>query len=212
MSRLNMIDVWRVLHADEKAYTWSKPFIARRLDYCFVSDNVMQSCVSCDIVSLPNIDPIAVTLRLSTSSSVRGPGYWRFNNSYLKDPVFVDKLNNMLDYTLTEEMQIRNAQNVWDLTKVKIRDLCIDYGKKNRPQSLGIEIISPDKAGKIRKKRLSANKDDQPLHAEVLRVMQELELITIGKAKSAQIRSRIKWIEEGERNTACVFFLLNLGG
>ena len=56
-------------------------------------------------------------------------------------------------------------------------------------------------------KRLSANKDDQPLHAAVLRVKQELELITIGKAKGAQIRSRIKWIEAGERNTA---FLLNL--
>ena len=56
-------------------------------------------------------------------------------------------------------------------------------------------------------KRLSANKDDQPLHAEVLRVKQELELITIGKAKGAQIRSRIKWIEEGERNTALLFFL-----
>ena len=59
-------------------------------------------------------------------------------------------------------------------------------------------------------KRLSANKDDQPLHAEVLRVKQELELITIGKAKGAQIRSRIKWTEEGERNTAC-FFLSESG-
>ena len=80
-------------------------------------------------MSLPNTDPRAVNSRLSTSSFVRGPGYWRFNNSYLKDPVFVDKLNNMLEYALTEEMQVRNAQNVWDLTKVKIRDFCIDYGK-----------------------------------------------------------------------------------
>ena len=47
-------------------------------------------------MSLPNIVHRAVTLRLSTSSCVRGPGYWRFNNPYLKDPVFVDKLNNML--------------------------------------------------------------------------------------------------------------------
>ena len=124
--------MWRVLHADQKAYTWSKaqPFIARRLDYCFVSDNVMLSCVSCDIVSLPNTDHRAVILRLSTSSFVRGPGYWRFNNSYLKDPVFVDELNNMLENALTEEMQISNIQTVWDLTKVKIRDFCIDYGKK----------------------------------------------------------------------------------
>ena len=100
----------------------------------------MQSCVSCDIVSLPNTDHRAVTLRLSTSSFVRGPGYWRFNNSYLKDPVFVDKLNNMLDNALIEEMQISNTQNVLGLRKVKIRDFCIDYGKKKKkPQSLGTE-------------------------------------------------------------------------
>ena len=49
---------------------------------------------------------------------------------------------------------------------------------------------------------MSANQDDQPLHAEVLRVKQELGLISIGKAKGTQIRLRIKWIEEGERNTA----------
>ena len=44
-------------------YTWSKaqPFIARRLDYGFVSDNLLQSCVSCDIVSLPNTDHRVVT-------------------------------------------------------------------------------------------------------------------------------------------------------
>ena len=68
-------------------------------------------------MTLPNTDNRTVTLRLSTSSFVRGPGYWRFNNSHLKDPVFVDKLNNMLENALIEEMQISNTQNVWDLTK-----------------------------------------------------------------------------------------------
>ena len=147
----------------------------------------MQSCVSCDIVSLPNTDHRAVTLRLSTSSFVRGPGYWRFNHSYLKDPVFVDKLNSMLENALTEEMQISNTQNVWDLTKVKIRDFCIDSEKnkasKFRNRELSLQIKLEELV-----KRLSANKDDQPLHAEVVRVKQELELITIGKAKGAQIR------------------------
>ena len=100
-------------------------------------------------------------------------------------------------------MQISNTQNIRDLTKVKIRDFCIDYGKnkasKFRNRELFLQIMLEEL-----EKRLSANKDDQPLHAEVLR---ELVLITIGKAKGAQIRSRIKWIEEGERNTA---FFLNL--
>ena len=170
MSCLNVIDVWRVLHADEKAYTWSKaqPFIARRLDYCFVNDNVMQSCVSCDIVSLPNTDHRAVTLRLSTSF-VHGPGYWRFNNSYLKDPVFVDKMNDMLENALIEEMQISNTQNVWDLTKVKIRDFCIDYRKNKASKFRNRELSLQTKLEEL-VKHLPANKDDQPLHAEVLKI------------------------------------------
>ena len=115
--------------------------------------------------------------------------------------MFVNKLNNMLENALTEEMQISNTQNVWDLTKVKIRDFCIDYGKdkaskfRNRELPLQIKLKELEKC-------LSANKDDQPLHAEVLKVKQKLEFITIGKAKGAHIWSRIKWIEEGERNTA----------
>ena len=143
MSRLNVINVWRVLHADEKAYTWSKaqPFIARRLDYCFVSDNVMQSYVSCDIVSLPNTDHRAVTLRLSTSSFVRGPGYWRFNNSYLKDPVYVDKLNNMLENTLIEEMQISNTQK------------CMGFNKSENQRFL--YRLRGNKASKFRNRELS---------------------------------------------------------
>ena len=119
--------------------------------------------------------------------------------------MFVDKLNNMLENALIEEMQISNTQNVWDLTKVKIRDFCIDYGKNKASKFRNRELFLQIKLEEL-VKRLSANKDDQPLHAEVLRVKQELELITIGKAKGAQIRSRIKWIEEVEWNTACVCF------
>ena len=126
--------------------------------------------------------------------------------------MFVDKLNNMLENALTEEMQISNTQNVWDLTKVKIRDFCIDYGRKKKEKKKASKFRNRELSLQIKleelEKRLSANKDDQPLHAEVLRVKQELELITIRKAKGPQIRSRIKWIEEGERNTA--FFLLPL--
>ena len=60
--------------------------------------------------------------------------------------MFVDKLNNMLENALIEEMQISNTQNVWDLTKVKIRDFCIDSEKnkaskfRNRELSLQIKL------------------------------------------------------------------------
>ena len=56
--------------------------------------------------------------------------------------MFIGKLNNMLENASTEETQISNTQNVWDLTKVKIRDFSIDDGKEEeekKSQSLGIE-------------------------------------------------------------------------
>ena len=45
------------------------------------------------------------------------------------------------------------------------------------------------------------------LNSQMLKTKQELELFITERAKGAQVRYRIKWIEEGERNTA---FFLNL--
>ena len=65
--------------------------------------------------------------------------------------MFVDKLNNMLEDILTEVMQISYAKSVWELTKVKIRDFCIDYGKnkaskfRNRELSLQIKLEELEK-------------------------------------------------------------------
>ena len=65
--------------------------------------------------------------------------------------MFVDKLNNMMENVLTEVMQISYAKNVWELTKVKIRDFCIDYRKnkaskfRNRELSLQIKLEELEK-------------------------------------------------------------------
>ncbi|KAK7475249.1 hypothetical protein BaRGS_00033480 [Batillaria attramentaria] len=84
---LGLCDVWRSFHEGEKEYTWSKqnPFIARRLDYCFVTETLVESCTSCDIISVPFTDHRAVALDISSGSFVRGPGYWHFNNALLQE-------------------------------------------------------------------------------------------------------------------------------
>ena len=130
------------MHDKEKEYTWSKhnPFIARRLDFCFANENTLQLCVSCNILSVANTDYRAIVLEMNKSDFVRGPGYWRFNNSYLQDATFIDKMNELLDNLLIEKEEIQgNAQNYWELCKIKIKDLCIEYGKfqaRNRRNEL----------------------------------------------------------------------------
>ena len=99
ITSLDLFDVWRGFYPEEKEYTWSRqnPFIARRLDYCFASENFLQMCASCEILSVPFTDHRAVSLDVCSSSFVRGPGYWRFNNSLLKEQAFIDKMNNLLE-------------------------------------------------------------------------------------------------------------------
>ena len=101
INALGLKDSWRALHDTEKDFTWSRcnPFIARRLDYCFVSEDIFQSCSTCDHLSVPNSDHKVITMKLDESNFVRGPGYWKFNNSFLKDDMFVSNMNMLLDDT-----------------------------------------------------------------------------------------------------------------
>ena len=54
-------------------------------------------------------------------------------------------------------------------------------------------------------KQLANQKDNEGLEKETIKLKAELEIKELAKALSVQTRSRIKFIEEGEKNTA--FFL-----
>lgn len=105
---LNLTDAWRIHHPTDKEFTWSRsnPFIARRLDYCFLSQTTLNLCTSCDHLIIPSSDHKAVSLELGGDHFVRGPGYWRFNNSYLKNTSFIEKLNESLDVFLLENDEL----------------------------------------------------------------------------------------------------------
>ena len=92
----------------------------------------MNRCISCNIVSFPHTDHRGLVTELCNTDFVRGPGYWRFNNSFLKDKHFVEKMNELLGNLIVESSELfKSAQSQWDWCKVKIKDFCIEYGKYN---------------------------------------------------------------------------------
>ena len=126
----NITDVWRSFHPEEKEFTWStnSPFIARRLDYCFISEDILASCVSCEHSIVPNSDHKAVVVELNDNDFVRGPGFWRFNNSYLRNASFVDKMNECLTSTITDSESLGlTCIDTWELCKVEIRNFCTEF-------------------------------------------------------------------------------------
>ena len=204
VNSISLTDVWRLFHEKEKAFTWyrSSPFIARRLDYCFVSKQMLQLCINCEILTVPNTDHKAVTLEVSDTQFTRGPGYWRFNNSYLNDTAFTAQMKELLNKMATEFEKITydSAVEKWEFCKIRIREFCTEYGKMkayNKKNNL-IELQIRLKNIEL---KLIADPSDAEAQREMIKVKNQIEIIAIEKARGAQIRSRTRWVEEGEKNT-----------
>ena len=199
----SLTDAWRYMHGEDKDYTWSRPnpFIARRLDYCFISQDLLNSCVSVEHMCIPSSDHKAVIMELNDNDFKRGPGYWRFNNSLLKQTEFVNKMNNKLE-ELTEEYANNPAKiQTWELVKVEIRNLSIDFGKHLACNRRNEEI---NLRGKLREveQQLIREPEKEQYQTTLVTLKKKLEIIELEKAKGAQCRSRTKWIEEAEKNTS----------
>ena len=203
-SALGVHDLWRIYHAKEKDYTWSRqtPFIARRLDYCFATEDILTNLVACEHLNVPNTDHKAVLIELNETNFVRGPGYWHFNNSYLKDAEFVEQMNRFLEDIVGPEQLgiVTSSVEKWELCKIEIREFCISYGKqkackkKNKVLQINSEI-------KDIEKKLIIDPSNEDLQRKIFTLKQKLELMHLEKARGAQTRARVKWIEEGEKNT-----------
>jgi exonuclease III len=121
-------DTFRMFHPDKKVFTWSRqnPFIARRLDYLLVSDSVFNAVNYCDVCVNPHSDHKYVEMNVKMVDVKRGPSYWKFNDSLLRDIHFSDQMNFTINNFCTDNADLE-AQLKWDLCKVTIREACINY-------------------------------------------------------------------------------------
>ena len=90
--------------------------------------------------------------------------------------------------------------DTWELCKVEIRNVCAAFGRglsnQKRNGLLQCNIQATEAA-----RELIINPKDQTAHENLLKAKQKMEIIQLDKARGAQIRARMKRIEEGERNT-----------
>ena len=56
----------------------------------------------------------------------QGPGYWKFNASFLNDENFVEEMTSKLQEWLQEDLEVITK---WEYIKMKTRDFCKKYGK-----------------------------------------------------------------------------------
>ena len=128
-----LIDIWRFLNPGVESFTWrNKSFkIQCRLDYFLISKEMRDLVTSCKITHAPQTDHSAVSIafKSETMDQKKGPGYWKFNNSLLKDEKYTSKLRENIVQYKEKYKEVDDLGLRWDLIKMEIRGYTIMYSK-----------------------------------------------------------------------------------
>ena len=113
---LKLIDPWRLYNKEKQQFTWKRKNSsteASRIDFFLIQNDLIQRILKSDIrpANIKYTDHQGVSLRIDIKVVNRGPGYWKMNNSLLKDLDYQIMVNSIIyDYTLgskkTQKMQV----------------------------------------------------------------------------------------------------------
>ena len=133
-----------------------------------------------------------VKFELSISSTTRGPGFWKMNANVINSDLFRKAFISMWKDWITHMDDYTNENIWWDLGKAKIKDLARWCAIK----------IKQDKMAYISRLEAIINKFDENTDKNYIantRLKLKKSYEEIGQG--AEIRSRVKWFEEGEKPT-----------
>ena len=200
VSSLELIDSWRNLNHAEKEYTFStnSPFIARRIDYIFISDSLLDNLQHSTIISAPFTDHRAVETYFSFHNFIKGPSYWKFNNSLLTDNDYLDETNKLIENIKAETQGIEPHSRL-ELCKIKIKENTISYCKQ-RSNNKRSRIYNLEKDLNELEKNISNHAEDVLIKRKN-ELKKELEIVATEKAKGAYTRARAKYIDHGEKQS-----------
>ena len=221
---LNLVDPWRCYNPNVKRFTWrqTNPIKQSRLDFFLISEELLNFVENSDISSGYRSDHSIVSVCLNINEIERGRGYWKFNNSLLKDIEYVNLVKSTIEkvikqyavtpYNLENIMTIHpsdlnfviNDQLFFDMLLLEIRGKTISYSsfkkKENnrKEKDLIVEIENLE--------RQHTNLDDHTMEI-IANKKNELEVLRSKKIDGAMLRSRVKWLDAGEKPSS---FFLNL--
>ena len=199
----DLFDVWRMYHGDRKEFTWSSsysPWVARRLDYILINATTFDKVISCDISPAPNSDHQGVELEIKTDAINRGPSYWKFNQSLLKDSDYIDLINSKIEFCKTALVGFP-AHIRWDYCKSQIKECSISYSRHKATLKRNEIALLRASLKNLQSRLANTPKSDDTLLNEMKDTKLALDLYSLHQAKGAQTRARIKWVQEGEKNT-----------
>ncbi len=200
----NLIDLWRMRNPHTHQYTWFNPANnsqCSRLDFWLISTNLINQALNCDISVSPLTDHCAVLISFQLGGAKPIPNSsWKFNSNLLDSKDFCCKTKSLLHEINQLEM---SPLSKWEWFKFKIKETaiemskCISSAKKQKQKGIINDL------NRLCQK-LDLSLEEQ---SELTNLQNQLDSLYIEKARGAFIRSRARWLEEGEKNSSYFFGL-----
>lgn len=201
MNDLNLIDYYRILNPGRKIYTWRRknPVKQGRIDYILISENLTNIIENVDIKSGYRSDHSVVVTDFRFNSFERGRGLWKFNSNLLHDKTYIDKVKQKIQdfdsqYSHDTATDIDHS-SMLEMLLMEIRGITISYSsfKKRERDKMEEKLISDIEF--LENEDYDTNKD----------LLEEkkasLEQLRKQKLQGHMVRSRARWVEEGEKPT-----------
>lgn len=202
IDRVGLCDLWRVQNQRKPGFTWSRGSRMSRLDYLFISESVSGITVASSPKIVNYSDHRMISLAFKPSESKFGKGFWRFQTFLLERKDFCEELEAGIQDAITSASHLSPFLQ-WEFIKYKIRDTSINFFSKLKVESKKMEKIL-----RLEMEELSDLMESDPtVRDRFHEVKRELFQVQLLCSKEAMIRSRIRWVGEGERPSK---YFLNL--
>lgn len=195
----SLTDVWRHLNPGIFEFSWFNSNYKSRIDHWLIATHLLCYDISSDISAAPLTDHSVIYLYVKPNNSrTCSNKYWKFNSSLIKNKDYCQKIKSLITEIVNLE-ELTTAVKKWEFLKYKIRQFTISFSKKIKKdlEKKELDII---KQLNVYCNKLNPTEDDKQ---KILNLQPKLDEMYIQRAQGAFIRSRAKWIEEGEKN--CIF-------
>jgi hypothetical protein len=198
----NLVDVWRTHNPERIQYTWFRQNQAARLDYFFVSEIMTNNRITFDFNKPFLSDHCLIKMNFGSEVEVpRGEGFWKLNTKLLTETEYIERINEVIKTTITNYNYTENNGLKWEMIKHNIKNESIIYARKRAKQYRKlVDELNRRNSHLFEKIANNTSTEEEVYEYHVNKT--ELDNIALNKAQGAIIRSRIKWTEEGEKNTS----------
>ena len=213
----NIVDVYRLLHPDEQKFTCIKNNQSKnevsfsRIDFFLVSKALLTNIGTADIMPGYKSDHAIPYLTMKYEQSIRGPGFWKINNSLLKEQNYKDQMHELF-----KEEKAKSYKDVfykWMNIKAQIAGASIKYSTREKKSQYNKYNAIDRKINYWLEKLQSASNNEllrnkKEIWEHIYKLEQDkIELIKI-KTRGASIRARRSWYLFGEKASSKYFFNL----